>query len=62
MKVNESSVPDCGLSGGHIHSVHRVYPGIEDLAVTPVNGPDGSTFNYKDNIQSYQCWEARHST
>ena len=62
LKADESSALDCERAGLAKYLVHVAYPGIEDLAVTPVNGPTGSTYNFKDNILSYFCVEANHST
>jgi hypothetical protein len=44
--------PNCDTSGDFFHVG---YPGIPDLSVTPVNGPEGSTRNFEDRLSSYFC-------
>jgi hypothetical protein len=34
---------------------HVGFPGVADLSVTPVNGPEGSTRDFEDKLSSYRC-------
>ncbi|CAI6340773.1 unnamed protein product [Periconia digitata] len=43
---------DCSTDGDFFHVG---YPGVADLSVTPVNGPEGSTRDFENKISSYFC-------
>lgn len=43
---------NCDTNGEFFHAEA---PGVADLSVTPVNGPDGTTKNFEDKITSFRC-------
>ncbi|PVI01549.1 hypothetical protein DM02DRAFT_561321, partial [Periconia macrospinosa] len=44
--------PGCATTADFFHVG---YPGVADLSVTPVNGPEGSTRNFEDKLSSFFC-------